>query len=576
MMILLVEIKLPLRSCELSDILTDWYKIFVDGLHLTQVCEIVHVADYLCITPLIDLASLRLSSIFILGSTSAKIQSIIEKEMSKEVFRKFVTDEELESKSNRLGDMNNRELYQHLYKKLNVYKKQFDKGVDEEGYIWSSKLSEFVKVRRVSVFKKVHNPSLRGSKFENFFGAIVKLSNGEYVAVEDDYFRKKRGVSFYYGKSIVIAVTGAVIKDGKLQVCYHPNDYEIAYKWAESHEIDAAIKELNSERERRSVKRYDGTTDESKAAKAAATGKPSSSNTIETRYEILKKTALESNEIMSSKQLFVTANKAYAKQQVAEAHERAVNTWFDQNKPYLMGLLMEASIDLDLDDTTPDQRQRLYKDHGPSIRPKTKIEKIGDPVLEMSLTHAVLCGKEFSNISLKNIDCLIDSNETATGTSVIKRVASVITSGIIEEKRDECGKKRMMLTCNVGEEKKKKAKRKPKTCNHEGCSQPVPMNLYSHGTCYEHTPLDLKKCRKCISLFPAKRKKIYSIRSGGLCRLCIVEEKVQAPICCVCRINPTRAVNAKRCADCNNKKSDDEDFRREKKRQMMKSSSINL
>jgi hypothetical protein len=349
MMILLVEIKLPLRSCELSDILTDWYKIFVDGLHLTQVCEIVHVADYLCITPLIDLASLRLSSIFILGSTSAKIQSIIEKEMSKEVFRKFVTDEELESKSNRLGDMNNRELYQHLYKKLNVYKKQFDKGVDEEGYIWSSKLSEFVKVRRVSVFKKVHNPSLRGSKFENFFGAIVKLSNGEYVAVEDDYFRKKRGVSFYYGKSIVIAVTGAVIKDGKLQVCYHPNDYEIAYKWAESHEIDAAIKELNSERERRSVKRYDGTTDESKAAKAAATGKPSSSNTIETRYEILKKTALESNEIMSSKQLFVTANKAYAKQQVAEAHERAVNTWFDQNKPYLMGLLMEASIDLDLD-----------------------------------------------------------------------------------------------------------------------------------------------------------------------------------------------------------------------------------
>ena len=90
MMILLVEIKLPLRSCELSDNLTDWYKIFVDGLHLTQVCEIVHVADYLCITPLIDLASLRLSSIFILGSTSAEIQSIIGKEMSKEVLRKFV------------------------------------------------------------------------------------------------------------------------------------------------------------------------------------------------------------------------------------------------------------------------------------------------------------------------------------------------------------------------------------------------------------------------------------------------------------------------------------------------------
>lgn len=573
MMILLVEIKLPLRSCELSDNLTDWYKIFVEGLHLTQVCEIAHVADYLCITPLIDLASLRLSSIFILGSTSAEIQSIIEKEMSKEVFRKFVIDEELESKSNQLGDMNNRELYQHLYKKLKVYKNQFDKGVDEEEYIWSSKQSKFVKVQRVSEFKMVHNPSLRGSRFENFLGAIVKLSNDEYAAVEYNYFRKKRGGPFYYGKSLVIAVTGAVIKDGKLQVCYHPNDYEIAYKWAESHEIDAALKELNRERERRSVKRYDGITDESKAAKAAATGKPSSSNTIETRYEILKKTALESNEIMSSKQLFVTANKAYAKQQVAEAHERAVNTWFDQNKPYLMGLLMEASIDLDLDDTTPKQRQRLYKDHGPSIRPKTKIEKIGDPVLEMSVIHAVLCGREFSNISLKNIDCLIDSNETATGTSVIKRVAAVITSGVIEGKRDECGKKRMRLSCNVGEEKKKKAKRKPPTCNHEGCSRPVPMNLYSHGTCTEHAPLDLKKCKKCIS--HPDRKKRYSIRSRGLCRLCLEEEKAEVPICCVCGDKPTRAVNAKCCADCNNKKSDEEDFRREKKRQMLKSS-INL
>ena len=130
----------------------------------------------------------------------------------------------------------------------------------------------------------VHNPSLRGSRFENFLGAIVKLPKDEYAAVEDNYFRKKRGGPFYYGKSLVIAVTGAVIKDGKLQVCYHPNDYEItAYKWAESHEIDAALKELDRERERRSVKRYDGTTDESKVAKAAATGKPSSSNTIETR-----------------------------------------------------------------------------------------------------------------------------------------------------------------------------------------------------------------------------------------------------------------------------------------------------
>lgn len=573
MMILLVEIKLPLRSCELSDILTDWYKIFVEGLHLTQVCEIAHVADYLCITPLIDLASLRLSSIFILGSTSAEIQSIIEKEMSKEVFRKFVIDEELESKSNQLGDMNNRELYQHLYKKLKVYQNQFDKGVDEEEYIWSSKQSKFVKVQRVSEFKMVHNPSLRGSRFENFLGAIVKLSNDEYAAVEYNYFRKKRGGPFYYGKSLVIAVTGAVIKDGKLQVCYHPNDYEIAYKWAESHEIDAAYKELNRERERRSVKRYDGTADESKAAKAAATGKPSSSKTIETRYKILKKTALESNEIMSSKQLFVTANKAYAKQQVDEAHERAVNTWFDQNKPFLMGLLMEASIELDLDDTTPKQRQRLYKDHGPDDRPKTKIEKIGDPVLEMSVIHAVLCGREFSNISLKNIDCLIDSNETATGTSVIKRVAAFITSGVIEGKRDECGKKRMRLSCNVGEKKKKKAKRKPPTCNHEGCSLPVPMNLYSHGTCTEHTPLDFKKCKKCIS--HPDRKKRHSIRSRGLCRLCLEEEKAEVPICCVCGDKPTRAVNAKCCADCNKKKSDEEDFRREKKRQMLKSS-INL
>jgi len=581
MMILLVEIKLPLRSCELSDNLTDWYKIFVDGLHLTQVCEIVHVADYLCITPLIDLASLRLSSIFILGSTSAEIQSIIEKEMSKEVFRKFVTDEELESKSNQLGDMNNRELYQHLYKKLKVYKNQFDKGVDEEEYIWSSKQSKFDKVQRVSEFKMVHNPSFRGSRFENFLGAIVKLPNDEYAAVEYNYFRKMRGGPFYYGKSLVIAVTGAVIKDGKLQVCYHPNDYEItAYKWAESHEIDAALKELNRERERRSVKRYsyDGTTGESKVAKAAATGKPSSSNTIQTRYEILKKTALESNEIMSIKQLFDTANKAYAKQQVTEAHKRAVDTWFDKNKQDLiLGILMEASIDLDLDNTKFEQRQRLYKDYsGPRGSKRPKIEKIGDPVLEMSVIHAVLCGREeFSNISLKNIDCLIDSNETATGTSVIKRVAAVITSGVIEGKRDECGKKRMRLSCNVGEKKKKKAKRKPPTCNHEGCSRPVPMNLYSHGTCSKHTHPDLKKCRKCISLFPAKRKKIYSIRSGGLCRLCIEEEKVEVPICCVCGKNPTRAVNAKCCADCNKKKSDEEDFWREKKRQMLKSS-INL
>lgn len=375
----------------------------------------------------------------------------------------------------------------------------------------------------------------------------------------------------------MIAVTGAVIKDGKLQVCYHPNDYEItAYKWAESHEIDAALKELDRERERRSVKRYDGTTDESKVAKAAATGKPSSSNTIETHYEILKKTALESNEIMSIKQLFDTANKAYAKKQVTEAHERAVNTWFDKNKQDLMVPLMnDGSIDLDLDELSLTERQRLYKDHG-QVSKRPKIEKIGDPVLEMSVIHAVLCGREeFSNISLKNIDCLIDSNETATGTSVIKRVAAVITSGVIEGKRDECGKKRMRLSCNVGEKKKKKAKRKPPTCNHEGCSRPVPMNLYSHGTCSKHTPPDLKKCRKCISLFPAKRKKIYSIRSGGLCRLCIEEEKVEVPICCVCGDKPTRAVNAKCCADCNKKKSDEEDFRREKKRQMLKSS-INL